>query len=97
MYNSNIKEQVTSLQRAALLALHTFCLQLQHENHGFIQEFVEGHLALRSAFKAPDRLQPVSLKETEFVCLLTSSPKLHIADSVLNIRCAVAYEMLVRK
>jgi hypothetical protein len=45
-YGSNIKEQVQSLQRAALLVLHTFCLQLQYENHGFIQEFIERHLTL---------------------------------------------------
>ena len=59
------------------MALHTFCLQLQYENHGFIQGFIERDFALRSAFKAPDRLQPVSLKETELVCLFSPSQVPH--------------------
>ncbi|KAJ5521277.1 hypothetical protein N7527_005392 [Penicillium freii] len=60
----NIKDQVPTLQRATLLVLHTFCLQLQSENHGFIQDFIERHINLRSVFKAPERLQTLHIQET---------------------------------
>jgi hypothetical protein len=63
----NIKEQIPYFQRAALLVLHAFCVRLQYESYAFIQGFIERHLSLLSAYKAPDRLQVIYPQEMDAV------------------------------
>jgi hypothetical protein len=62
-YYRYIPEQVSFLERAALLMLYAFCIRLQFEDYGYIRAFIERHLSLRYILKMPYHWQQTSPPE----------------------------------
>ena len=84
--DSCTKELILDAQRAALLALHAFCVRLMNEDFTFIRRFVQRHLCLNTAYKGPYLFQDLSPSATP-----TVSHEFHLGVAIRYFRnlCAL--------
>ncbi|KAF2657830.1 hypothetical protein K491DRAFT_654142 [Lophiostoma macrostomum CBS 122681] len=77
----------TQLDRALLLVLFVFSVRLQDEDKGYLNAFIERHLALRSFLQVPSRWQemsPPELDASRQISYRRVSSSLHITYLMLE-------------